>query len=99
MLEINKTMDGTNLTMALVGRLDTTTAPELEADVKGSLEGISELTMDMEGLEYVSSAGLRILLMAQKTMNKQGSMKVIHVSKEVMDIFDVTGFSDFLTIQ
>lgn len=81
------------------GRLDTTTAPNLEKELKSSLDDVTELIMDFEKLEYISSAGLRVLLSAQKTMNKQGEMKLIHVSDTIMEIFKVTGFSDILTIE
>jgi len=86
------------LTIALEGRLDTMTAPELEATLKDALNGVEELTFDFEKLDYISSAGLRVLLAAQKTMNQQGSMKVVHVNEIIMEIFEVTGFSDILTI-
>ncbi len=98
-MTINKTKNASELTVALEGRLDTTTAPELEAELKGSLEGITDLTLDLEKLEYISSAGLRVLLSAQKTMNKQGEMKLIHVCEAVLEIFEVTGFSDILTVE
>lgn len=87
------------LTILLSGRLDTTTAPELEAEFQKSLDGIQTLILDMKNLSYLSSAGLRVLLMAQKTMNKQGQMRVCHVNETIMDVFEVTGFSDILTIQ
>ena len=87
------------LTVALEGRLDTMTAPELEATLKTALEGVEELTFDFEKLDYISSAGLRVLLAAQKTMNRQGSMKVIHANEIILEIFEVTGFSDILTIE
>ena len=87
------------LTVALEGRLDTMTAPELEAALKTTLEGVEELTFDFEKLDYISSAGLRVLLAAQKTMNRQGSMKIVHVNEIIMEIFEVTGFSDILTIE
>lgn len=99
MLNINKKANGSELTITLTGRLDTTTAPKLDADVKQSLGGVTNLIFDIEALEYVSSAGLRVLLSAQKIMNKQGEMKVTHVSESVMEIFEVTGFSDILTIE
>lgn len=99
MLNINKKANGSELTIALTGRLDTTTAPQLDAEVKQSLGGVTDLTFDMEALDYVSSAGLRVLLSAQKIMNKQGEMKVVHVSEAIMEIFEVTGFSDILTIE
>ncbi len=99
MLNINKDSNGADLTVTLEGRLDTTTAPDLEEVFKSSLEGVTALNIDMASLEYISSAGLRVLLSAQKTMNKQGNMVVKNVSKEIMEIFEVTGFSDILTIQ
>ena len=99
MLNINKTLEESKLTVALEGRLDTTTSPELEKSLNDSLPGVTELVMDLEKLEYISSAGLRVLLAAQKIMNQQGEMKVAHVSETVMEIFEVTGFSDILTIE
>ena len=98
-MTINKTANGQALAIALEGRLDTTTAPELEAVLKDSLEGINDLTFDFEKLDYISSAGLRVLLSTQKIMSKQGEMKILHVSDVIMEIFDVTGFSDILTIE
>lgn len=97
-MTITKNQDGSRLTVKLEGRLDTMTAPELEKSLADSLDGITELTFDMEGLEYISSAGLRVLLATQKTMNKQGEMKVAHVQEMVMEVFEVTGFNDILTI-
>ena len=99
MLNIEKKANGTELTVALTGRLDTTTAPELETAIKESIDGITKLNIDMAALDYVSSAGLRVLLSAQKIMNKQGEMKVLRVSEAIMEIFEVTGFSDILTIE
>lgn len=99
MLNINKELNGTTLTVILEGRLDTTTAPNLEKELKSSLDDVTELIMDFEKLEYISSAGLRVLLSAQKTMNNQGEMKVIRVSETIMEIFEVTGFADILTIE
>ena len=87
------------LTVALEGRLDTMTAPELETELKTALEGVTDLTFDLEKLDYISSAGLRVLLAAQKTMNRQGSMKVTHVNDIITEIFEVTGFTDILTIE
>ena len=98
-MKIEHKENGTELTVALEGRLDTTTAPELEADLKISLDGLTVLILDFEKLEYISSAGLRVLLSAQKVMNRQGTMKVIHVGEVIKEIFDVTGFSDILTIE
>ena len=98
-MTIKKEQNGQELSIALEGRLDTTTSPELEAELKGSLDGITSLTIDLAALDYISSAGLRVLLSAQKTMNKQGSMVVKNVSEEIMEVFEVTGFSDILTIE
>ena len=99
MLNIEKKSNGTELTVALTGRLDTTTAPELESALKASVDGVTALVFDMEALEYISSAGLRVLLSAQKLMNRQGEMKVIHANESVTEIFEVTGFSDILNIE
>ncbi|MBO6164254.1 MAG: STAS domain-containing protein [Lachnospiraceae bacterium] len=99
MLNINKKVNASELTVALTGRLDTTTAPDLEKELKSSLDGIKALIINMEGLEYISSAGLRVLLSAQKIMNRQGEMKVVCVNDTIMEIFEVTGFSDILTIE
>ena len=99
MLNINKTTEDKTLTVALEGRLDTTTAPQLESELKSELAGVEMLVMDFEKLEYISSAGLRVLLSAEKVMNKQGEMKVIHVSDVINEIFEVTGFSDILNIE
>ena len=99
MLNITKNTNETELTVALTGRLDTTTAPELEKELKASLDGVTTLVIDMTALDYISSAGLRVLLSAQKTMNKQGEMKVVHVGETIMEIFEVTGFSDILSIE
>ena len=99
MLTIEKNLNAPALTVALIGRLDTTTAPELETELKASLDGITELTFDLAALEYISSAGLRVLLSAQKTMNRQGTMKLTHVNETIMEIFEVTGFSDILTVE
>ena len=98
-MNINKTINGSNLTLAPEGRLDTITAPELEAVLKESLTDVKELIFDFEGLEYISSAGLRVLLSAQKIMNKQGAMRILNVNDVIMEIFEVTGFSDILTIE
>ena len=97
-MTIRKEQNGGALDIAPEGRLDTTTAPELEAELK-NLEGVTELTFDLAGLEYISSAGLRVLLSAQKTMNKQGSMIILNTRPEIMDIFEITGFTDILNIQ
>ena len=98
-MTIDKTLDGTKLEIALEGRLDTMTAPQLEEEVKNNIEGIKELIFDLKNLAYVSSAGLRVLLSAQKTMNKQGSMTIKNANEEVMEIFEVTGFIDILNIE
>lgn len=99
MLDITKEQDGGNLTMNLAGRLDTTTAPQLESQMKSSLNNVTNLVMNFEKLEYVSSAGLRVILSAQKVMNRQGEMVIKGVSDEIMDIFEVTGFIDILNIE
>ena len=99
MLNIEKKSDGKNLSFALSGRLDTTTAPDLEKEVKENIEGVEKLDFDFSDLAYISSAGLRVLLSAQKIMNKQGEMVVKNCSDEIKEIFEVTGFSDILTIE
>ncbi|MBR0381322.1 MAG: STAS domain-containing protein [Eubacterium sp.] len=99
MLNITKNANDDKLTVALEGRLDTMTAPDLEKDLKDSLDGVKELIMDFEKLDYISSAGLRVLLSAQKIMSKQGEMKVVKVNETIMEIFEVTGFSDILTLE
>ena len=98
-MTITKTLDGTNLTIALEGRLDTTTSPQLEGDMHPDIDSATEVTFDLEKLAYISSAGLRVLLSAQKLMNKQGKMTIKNVCPEIMDIFDVTGFVDILNIE
>ena len=97
-MTINKELEGAKLTILLEGRLDTTTSPSLERELKQGLDSITELIFDFEKLEYISSAGLRILLAAQKVMNKQGSMVVKNVNEIIAEVFEVTGFSDILTI-
>ncbi|MBQ1354857.1 MAG: STAS domain-containing protein [Solobacterium sp.] len=99
MLKINKTADAGKVNISLEGRLDTVTSPELDAELKETLEGTTELTLDFAGLEYVSSAGLRVLLAAQKTMMNQGTLKIVNVNDVVMEIFEVTGFTDILKIE
>jgi anti-sigma B factor antagonist len=99
MLDINKIKENGKLQISLVGRLDTTTAPTLENELKTELEDTKELLFDLEKLEYISSAGLRVLLGAQKIMNKQGEMRVAHVNDVVREVFEVTGFTDILTIE
>lgn len=98
-MTIYKTLNGTQLTVALSGRLDTTTAPQLEAELKQSLDCVTGLTMDFKELEYISSAGLRVLLCAQKAMMKQGEMIVRNINETICEVFEVTGFSEILTIQ
>ena len=99
MLNITKNANGSELKIILEGRLDTTTAPQLEAELSNSIAGVTDLKFDLEKLEYISSAGLRVLLSSQKKMNKQGKMVITNASSEVKEIFDVTGFSDILTIE
>lgn len=98
-MKIRKTVIGDSMVIALQGRLETTTAPELETVIKSELEGITSLTFDFAELDYISSAGLRVLLSAQKIMNKQGKMKVTGANEIVNEIFDITGFSELLTIE
>ena len=98
-MNIIKKTEGTTLALALEGRLDTTTAPQLEAELKSSLDGVTALDLDFEELEYLSSAGLRVLLAAQKVMNKQGTMVIRHVNDTIHEVFEVTGFLDILTIE
>ncbi len=98
-MEIKKTQEGGVLTVTVEGRLDTTTAPRLEAEFKQSLGGVTKLVLDFGSLEYLSSAGLRVLLSAQKVMNKQGEMIVRNVNETIAEIFEVTGFSDILTVE
>ena len=99
MLNIEKFIENETACLALEGRLDTITAPDLEKEIQSILEGLKELVLDFEKLEYISSAGLRVLLSAHKTMTKQGEMRVIHVNGTIMEIFEVTGFADIITIQ
>ena len=98
-MTIEKNVSGAELTLILAGRLDTTTSPQLEAELKSSLGGVSALVLDFEKLEYLSSAGLRVLLGAQKVMNKQGSMVIRHVNETISEVFEITGFADILTIE
>ncbi len=97
-MTIKKELQGDALTVCLEGRLDTVTSPELEAELKESMGAANTLTLDLEKLEYMSSAGLRVLLSAQKQMSKKGGMTVTNVNETIMEIFEVTGFSDILTI-
>ncbi len=97
-MEIKKVKNGTTLNIALEGRLDTVTSPELETMLGQNLPGLTELNFDFAKLEYITSAGLRVLLSTQKTMNKQGKMSIMNVNKEILDIFEITGFSDILNI-
>lgn len=98
-MTIEKIAEGKKLTIALAGRLDTTTAPQLETELKQNISGVEELVLDLAALEYLSSAGLRVLLSAQKVMNRQGSMVVRNANEIIMEIFEVTGFVDVLTIE
>ncbi|MBQ9459563.1 MAG: STAS domain-containing protein [Oscillospiraceae bacterium] len=98
-MTINQTRDGGKLTVALEGRLDTTTAPQLEGELRTAVDGVTELEFDLAKLEYISSAGLRVLLAAQKVMNKQGGMVIRNANSDLMDIFEVTGFVDILHIE
>lgn len=99
MLNIDKTIDNGSASFKLTGRLDTLTSPELESELVGIIDGLTELVLDFEELEYVSSAGMRVLLAAQKKMNDLGTMTVKHVRQEIMDTFEMTGFDEILTIE
>ncbi len=98
-MTITKEKNGTDLTIYLSGRLDTTTAPELESELTEDLQGVKDLTFHFGNLEYISSAGLRVIMAAQKIMTKQGSMVVTNASEEVKEIFEVTGFSSIIEIR
>lgn len=98
-MEIKKTVNDKALNIAIIGKLDTTTAPDLEASIKESIDGIETLNLDFAELDYISSAGLRVLLSAQKTMNKQGEMIISNVNDTVNEVFEITGFVDILTIR
>ena len=98
-MTIEKKINNEAVTLIVSGRLDTQTAPELENELDSILSGLKELTFDMTNLEYVSSAGLRVILKAQKAMNAQGSMKLTGVNDSIMEVFDITGFLDILTIE
>lgn len=98
-MTINKTVNEKELVFAIEGRLDTTTAPELENELKTCLDGMEKLILDLTGLEYISSAGLRVVLAAQKTMNHQGNMVIKNVNESVMEVFEITGMIDLLTIE
>ncbi len=97
-MTINKVQEGTNLKIALEGRLDTTTSPALESELKASMDGAESLTLDFSKLDYISSAGLRVLLAAHKAMSLKGGMQIANVNEIVQEVFDVTGFSDILNI-
>lgn len=99
MLNIKNNREDARLTVTLEGRLDTTTAPDLEKNLQESIQSVEELVMNFEKLDYISSAGLRVILSAQKIMNKQGGMKLCHVNENIMEILEVTGFVDILTIE
>ncbi len=98
-MELIKTLEEKKLTIALSGRLDTVTAPQLDAELSGNLDDVTELVLDFADLAYISSAGLRVLLSAQKVMNKQGTLVVKNVCEEIQEVFNITGFSDILTIE
>ena len=98
-MTIEKAITGTTAALKIIGRLDTTTAPELEATIDACTADVQELVLDCSALEYVSSAGLRVILKAQKLMNTKGNMKLTHVNETIMEVFDITGFADILTIE
>lgn len=97
-MNISKDLNETKLTLTIDGRIDTTSAPQLEAEID-AITDITELVLDFSGVEYISSAGLRVILKAQKLMNSKGKMKLINVNDDVMDVFDITGFLDILTVE
>ncbi len=98
-MTIENKKEAGRLTLSITGRVDTTTAPKLEAEIRDSLAGVTELVLNLEKMEYISSAGLRVLLSAQKTMNRQGTMKLTHVQETIREIFEITGFDEILTIE
>ena len=98
-MNITKNQDADRLTITLEGRLDTTTAPQLEGELRTAVNGITKLVFDMEKLEYISSAGLRVLLTAKKVMNRQGEMKIVNVTPEIREIFEVTGLDEILNVE
>ena len=98
-MKVDKTIENGKAVFKLEGRLDSTTSPELEKEIMDVIGDLNELVLDLEDLEYTSSAGMRVLLSAQRIMNSQGSMKVINVRSEIMDIFEITGFNRILTIE
>lgn len=98
-MTIEKVVNGEELVVCVEGRLDTMTSPEFEKELKPAMEGMSEVVLDFKDLEYISSAGLRVLLSAQKVMMRQGSLVIRNCSDEIMEIFEVTGFTDILTIE
>ncbi len=97
-MTLNKNLDGTTLTIEIIGRLDTTTAPQLEEEIAASITGINKLVLDFGQLEYISSAGLRVLLKSQKSMMKQGKMIIVNASETIREVFELTGFMDILTL-
>ena len=98
-MDIQKELNGNSLTIKVIGRLDAGSAPELSKELTTALDGVKDLTFDFAELKYIASAGLRVLLVAQKRMNKQGSMKLIHVSETVMEVLEMTGFASLMTIE
>ncbi|MBR5250826.1 MAG: STAS domain-containing protein [Clostridia bacterium] len=98
-MTIEKKINGQSAIINIVGRLDTQTAPDLEKELDDILTSLNELCFDMKGLEYISSAGLRVILKAQKSMNERGSMRLTNVNDSIMEVFDITGFLDILTVE
>lgn len=98
-MNITQERSADKLTLKIEGRIDTKTAPKLEQAISGALDGVKSLVFDLEQASYISSAGLRVLLIAQKQMNKQGDMTIIHANSDIMEIFEVTGFTDILTLE
>ena len=97
-MTLNKNLDGTTLTIEIIGRLDTTTAPQLDEEITASIGGINKLVLDFGQLEYISSAGLRVLLKSQKAMSRQGKMVIVNASETIREVFELTGFMDILTL-
>lgn len=98
-MTIEKKLNGTELEMALAGRMDTSTAPQFETELKNNISGVEKLILDFANLEYISSAGLRVILTAQKIMNKQGEMVIRNVNEVISEVFEITGFIDILTVE
>ena len=97
-MQMTMTRDGDKLTVAVVGRVDSTNAPKFNEDIINALDGVTDLVLDLEDLDYISSSGLRVLMIAQTVMNNQGTMEITNVTDSVMEVLEMTGFADCLTI-